>query len=290
MSFFDNSSAFPRGPAPLDLAGRLRLGRCFRTTADGRIAIADDGPRLFDRLRAFDRMALQARHTSARLIAVGPPPALVWDASGEDAADADGALRLHLPASVRPWARIAPCACCGSPGRIELRNRHDLDFLQVCALPGCPLDCWSDAVADLVQPSAAVPRSAPESVFPRLDGTALRLHATPRALPRLLTGLAEQGVAIRVALRTAEVTHARVFVPEIEDDEGDGGLLTVREATTVLQLALPAVRGFAIDGRDESRPLHVVGTHDAVLLTLSAAPCEAPAWREALFRTFPFLA
>ena len=83
-------------------------------------------------------------------------------------------------------------------------------------------------------------------------------------------------------LGTAEVCHSREFVPLRVT--GENALLTAWNDDTSVQLALSQVRSLVLNRRQSSWPLHVMGTDETVLLTLSAGASEreAAGWRSAL--------
>lgn len=61
------ASLVPTTVPPIAANALPRIGRCFATTADGRIPLTLDWARLFARLGRVPRVALQTRHARARL-------------------------------------------------------------------------------------------------------------------------------------------------------------------------------------------------------------------------------
>lgn len=277
-------SALPSSRRPAN------TGRCFRTTADGRIALVSDWTEIAGRLQPLDRIVIQTRNTSVRLIAVVSGAELARDLADAGPAAPAEHLRIHAPAAMAAWARLAPCACCGSPGRIEGSNSAGLDCLHLCPTAECPVTRWSAMLETLAAPSpsrSAASFSAIPVEFPRIRPQAHRVAGGSMAFARLCQLLSEHGIAMRVTLTTAESTHQRVFVPALENAEAD--VLTAREDSTVLQVAPPAVRGYAVEGDLAAPTLQVIGPGDALLFACGAAPGEASAWGDALRHVFPAL-
>lgn len=259
--------------------------RCFRTTADGRIPLATDWPALWAAAQQLPRTVVQTRHTSARLVAVGPLPALHPDRAGTFARFEAGSLELRLPYWAQAWGRLEPCMCCGSPGRIEILNTAGAEFLQLCAAPECPLPTWSDVLNRLAPASTVAvepPALAGGACLPLLADDAELVSSSPESLVPLLAGLADANVAIRCTLITGEARHERVFRPDYV--AFSGGLLTTHGDNVTSQLALPAVTALAAELTATGWSLHAAGPGGTQLLTFSAAsePVAARAWSAAL--------
>lgn len=259
---------------------------CFRTDAAGHIALARDWPALFQRASQLGEIALQSRHTYARLIHLGPPPALTWNAAGTIAHDEAGALRFDCAKWGAARGRLAVCDCCGSPGRIEVQNAHGAEFLQLCPLPATPPAHWAACLADLLPRGPFVP-VAPTRIltgFTLAPENARPLAATAAPLVDFLSRLVDTQVALRCTLATPEFAHRREFVPH--GLEVDSSLLSLGDLRITVQLALPGVRGLALDAAGDA--LHVVGPGGTLLLTVArlAAP---ELWAAALHATFPAL-
>ena len=286
----DDSAPLP-SPPPLTFGARLRRGRCFRTTADGRVALTDDWERLFGALAACDRLAVQTRHAYGRLIAVVPPPQLA-EPVGPWRSDTTGALRCRCETWHSAWARVEPCDCCGSAGRVEVHNRHGLDFLQLCALRRCQPDDWAACIGRALPAPDAAPAGAPvEGLVPRLLDPRRCHPLEPGAAALLAARLTGGEFPVAFTLHTPEIEHTREIIPTFELDD-PGRIATWRDGSTVAQLALPIVRGLAVDFHAAACPVHFIGLDDSVLLTLSGAEDEVASayWRTVVHEALPGLA
>lgn len=273
------------------LASRLSSSRCFRTTPDGRIPLRCDWPALFEALRRLPLVTVQTRHAAARLIATGPLPAFAWD--GDEAAlaaDTNGTLELHCAEWAQAWGRLEVCDCCDSPGRIDILNKGGADFLQFRGGTDCTLTAWSEIIATLA-PEGEAPDAVPSRGGPwlhLLSEDVLPLAASPEALAPLLAALGNEAIPVRCTLTTSEALHERVFRPRHVTVASE--ILTVHEPGITCQLALPAVRGLAVETLPGGPVLHAVGTGGTRLLTFSSAAPAGVAWNAALTAAFPELA
>lgn len=272
-----------------------RTGACFRTHADGRIALTSDWPALLREVRHAGRVAVQTRHATARLLAFSTLPGLplTLDSSRALLSDESGSLHCCFSRWARAWGWLRECPCCASPGRVELHNPAGVEFLQLTAAPGGDALAWSALLSTLVATSpvspATVPPAAPSAVaytLPRLVGAQARLPFHREALAAFLEAFGDEGLPIRFTLRTAELAHRRDFVPRtvVVDD----ATLYAGECGASVQLAWPAVREFALTSDATGSSLHLVGEDASVLLTLSAAadPIAALTWQGALRSAF----
>lgn len=270
-------------------------GRCFRTDADGRIALAADFPRLLRTLARVGRVAVQTRHASARLVAVVAPSSVLAYAGSSDAllAADDGVVRCQLGRWRRAWGFLSPCPCCSSPGRVEIQDETGAELLQFCALPGSDPHGWSDyldAVASPVESGAENPsgRGAGHGRLP-LPAAHVWLPFDLDGLLALLAALGSEGLAVRCTLRTGGACHARDLVPRCCHEQD--GLIDVGQPGAHFQLAAPAARGLAFTSDATGPALHVVGRDDTILLSFSAAldPLASTLWQRALGLAFPAL-
>lgn len=278
-------------PRSLDLPGRLRISRCFRTTPEGRIAVTDDWVKLLNAMTRLGPVALQTRHAYARMVAVTLVPQLSWCAQRRCAADAVRSLQFHFDHWQCAWARLAHCDCCGSPGRIEVCNEHGLDFLQVCALPECQVADWADFLADVTLEDSGkddvVGIPFESGGFARAPAQAALVSNDVDQLVRLLTRLSEDEGSVSCTLVTEAVCHRREF--SLNRVVAEDGVLTAGEGLSRFQLGLVASRRLAVTLREDGFHLHVVGADDALLLTLSGAAGASDnfLWKEALRAVFP---
>jgi len=258
--------------------------RCFRTDAQGRIPLRADWPALFSALSPLGEIAVQSRHTYARLVHLGPPPGIVWDEDALTGRDESGSLRLHAALWGRPYGRLAICSCCDAPGHIEIHNVHGGDILQLCPTAEVSPAAWAACLDPLVEPAAAGFPADRRTGFPLLPPGLHPLREEVGELSPLLAALGARRVPVRFLLRTPEIVHLREFTPRRVVT--DYPLLVATDFRTTLQLALPPVQSLAV-GPDLG--LHLAGPGGTLLLSLIGGACHAAAWRAALHAAFPSL-
>jgi len=274
--------AFTRLPLP---AASGTHPRCFRTDEAGRIPVIRDWRKLFAAARQLECVALETRHACARLIRLGPMPELAWDDRGHHAADEAGTLHLRCATWGEACGRLELCGCCASPGVIEVRNATGAPFLQLCPPPHSEPAAWADFLADVAAPPPAIVTGCdrPLAGFALLPDGLPALAGAAAALPGFLARLRDNGIRLRVLLRTPEMTQVGEFTPRWIN--GDQPLFCAGDDALTLQLALPAVQGFGL-GPDGS--LHVAGHGRTLLLSLTAAdPQDRRIWNDALGAAFP---
>ena len=244
-------------------------------------ASPDAGLRLRDDLEFLRRevarlpdLVVQLRHHDARLV------------TARSLSELGSGLRLPTRATGPVVGHSAPCACCGSPGRIALHDAADREFLQLCATADCAPSIWMDLLLDLLpRPADHARRSLaarPDRMHlpPSAWSDSAPFDADPRAaqaLCRVLNNVWSDPFALEIALRIPGASLAVPFAPDTGSVEH--GLLTLRSADATLQLLLPAVTRLRI------RPSGL----DPVLAVETRVPGErvtlrstAPAWRRAL--------
>ncbi len=276
------------------VCAQKKASRCFRTTSDGRIALVGNWLEMLVSARSLGRVAIQTRHAYARLVAFREVPEFLLCRKHGYAQSVDGSLRFHFDHWHRAWGRLAECDCCGTPGRLEVHNKHGLEFLQLCPIPGCEPADWARfleaAAEDYSGLSADVAGAAGGRVavsFPCLPAESQLISSNAYDVVPLLESLGGQGVAVRCSLRTAEAVHSRGFLTT-HVDVADG-VFTAGEKGARLQIGLPAVRGLALGTSPQGWTLHFTGPGDTSLLALTAS-AEADsqeAWRSALRDAFP---
>jgi hypothetical protein len=295
----DLSPLFEQPTRPVVTVSRGAASRCFRTTPDGRIPLVPGWPAIFEAARFLGRIAVQTRHAYARIVATVELPAFAWASDLRGAAAADGSLQLQLDDRHRAWGRLAECECCGTSGRLELRNEHDLEFLQLCPLPEYAPGRWAGFLDEIAASRTSSTWSGETDVggsrgrvpcsFPSIPTHALTLARDAHVLAPLLAALGDAGIPLRCQLVTREARHTREFTAQqvaVTD-----GLLTAGERGSRFQLGLPVVRSLALSDADDVWVLHVGGPDDTSLLALTSGddPAADAAWRSALRRAFPVL-
>ncbi len=266
-----------------------RTSRPFVTDATGRFTVTPDWQAVLRALGALDCVALQTRHTYARLIHCDRLPHLAWDEAGERALAPAGVLSLRTQHWHSANGRIDLCPCCGTTGRIEFVNPFGGDFLQVC--PG--LEVRPHEWAHLLTPFAERAWRAPEApaphagqiAFPLLPANVAWTPVSQASLRELFGALPSLEIPLRFTLRTPEATHSRIFRPS--SCEMDSPLLTLGDGETTLQVAPPGVRGLSLDA--STATLSLVGSDRTVLLTVAPADEASPEWLNVLHARHPSL-
>ncbi len=288
----DHRSDFSR---PLALVTRVRIGRCFRTASDGRIPLTGDWAELLRAARRLGPVALQTRHACARFIVIAEMPALTISRQEEGGHDESGALHCHFSDWGVASGYLRACTCCASPARLELRNRHGAEFMQLCGLPESSPLAWSDFFAEhcrAAETGLAWPAASSSTVFGYmcLARSLARFPFRVEALTTLFEAFGDERVPLLCTLRTSEVVHRREIVPSHLSH--DGTILSAGEDGARLQIALPTVHAFALTCHHERYSLHLLGTDDAVILTLAAGTgaLAETSWHGALFSLFPSVA
>lgn len=272
-------------PSQLPSSGSFAArGRCFRTDAAGRIALTRDWPEIFRRMQLLPQIALQTRHTYARLIHLGPAPDVTWDETGQHGRDDAGTLRLNADLWGNAWGRLMLCACCDSPGYIDILNARGGDILQFCAAQNTAPLAWARCLEGLVDARGGLSLDGKFAGFPMIPHEVTPQREAVDALPAFLTALGDEQVPVRFLLRTPEVSHLRDFIPRRVTL--DYPLLTATDFRSTLQLALSPVRGVAA-APDLS--LHLAGPGDTLLLSLGCAAEHAELWRAVVQAAFPQL-
>lgn len=217
--------------------------------------------------------------------------------------DREGVFHFSFEEWGGAWGQLTPCECCGSFGRVSVRNRAGQEFMQLCAMAGSELASWGaflDAAASggirETADAARAGEAANESIaswvagLPRIPGDSEWVGADAGDLAGIIAVLQHEKLPVRWTLRGAEFCHTRVFAPEAHELAGGGRVLSVRgPAAETIQLGVPMVRALAVGSRASDCPLHVAGPDNARLLTLSAADGreEAALWRVIMRNYFP---
>lgn len=266
-------------------AAPASTGRCFRTHADGRIALTRDWLVLLRESRRASRLALQTRHGSARLVAFATQAELsvFSDPTRVVFGDAAGSLHCCVARWAQAWGWLRECACCGSPGRIEVHNAAGGEFLQLTAAPGGDAAAWSDYLGAVVGTGdgPALTEEPGGFALPRLVGAQARQPFQRDGFIALLQAFGDEELPLKFILRTAEIAHRRDICPRtiLADD----AMLHLGDTSASFQLAWPAVHELALTSDALGPALHLVDAQGAVLVSLSAAadPLAAATWRRA---------
>jgi hypothetical protein len=277
----DNAGGFSRVLSPSSEAVS-RVSRCYRTSAEGRIALRPDWPLLLETARGLGRVVVQTRHVFARLIAVTDVPGFAVREDGGAVCAEDGTLGFRFSEWRRAWGWLTACPCCGSPARLEVWNARSLPFLQICAPARGGLEGWAgvldalatgaDAADDDDAPSAPSPGAG--GFFPKTPRDAHAMRFDEDLLLELLASLDSHDLPVRWILRTPEACHAREFAPRRAGIAQRA--LTIKDgAGHTLQLGLPAARSLSI-GTGASRSLYIGGRDDSLLVEM--APPADPAF------------
>ncbi|MDQ8181205.1 hypothetical protein [Pelagicoccus sp. SDUM812005] len=253
---------------------------CLRTHSDGTIPLNCSPLDLFNQAAPrFDNLYLQSKHDFARLVAIIEPPTLDWVEIGSFAYSPDHRFILHPAATSQLLSRVQHCDCCGSPGRVELRNEHGQERLQLCAPNQIPAYQWGRYVQALSQTKMPVPATGTPRPFPRIPGNTTELPFHPFLLATLLSLLSDQGRSVEVTLVNEVSSNRRPLKPDIVEVEDT--LLTCSSPLSSLQLDLAAVEKLSLALTAKGAPqLYASGPDRSQLLLLEAA--DTPEDRRAL--------
>lgn len=257
---------FPRPATPA--SSSRALGRCFRTDAEGNIALARDWHGLLTRARRFDRLIFQTRNSCVRLITLAALPPLTWSTTRDCARDDQGDLTLNLAHWAHARARLSHCSCCGSPGKIQIFDTAGTECLQLCAHPDIePVD-WADFLSPWIAPLNATPYNTPSGVF----HPGRRFTSRPGAvdhdvalLPVLFGLFARSEASFDCDLHLPAVTQRRRISPGRISCQH--GLLTVADGVHTLQIVLPALSRLSV----QPRHIHLIGHDGNSVLSLHPA-------------------
>ena len=286
----DNAGGFSRALLhPTEAVSRV--SRCYRTSAEGRIALQPDWPLLLETARGLGRVVLQTRHVFARLIAVTEVPGFAVREDGGAVCAKDGTLGFRFSEWWRAWGWLTACPCCGSPARVEVWNARSLPFLQICAPAQGGLEGWAgvlDALATDTEDDDALAASALTAgeFLPKTPRDAHAMRFDEDLLLELLASLDNHDLPVQWILRTPEACHAREFAPRRAGIAQRA--LTIKDGVGhTLQLGLPAARSFAI-GTGASRSLYIGGQDDSLLVEMAppADPAFETIWRAVVHGVF----
>ncbi|MDQ8202585.1 hypothetical protein [Pelagicoccus sp. SDUM812003] len=261
----------PTTPAPASHQ-QAHAPICFRTDADGRITIPRNWIHTFDlSAENFESIYLQTKHAFARLVALTKPPILNWNHERGFAGSGDNRLLIRPDSHASLAGRVQTCDCCSSPGRIEFRNPHGQEFLQICAPQTVPPSEWAHYIKTLIEsPEEDEAVHLALDQFPAVPDTATLLSLHPYSLATFLQLLAENDAAIEVTLANCESTHRRRI--QIETIELSDDAIGVYSELASFQLGLRAARSLHCDARSAKRPiLYIAGPDDAQLLAIEPA-------------------
>jgi hypothetical protein len=251
--------------------------RRFRTDTEGNIPLARDWFGLLNQTRRFDRVVIQTRNTCVRLITLGSAPALAWSLGCGLARDDRSGLTLRPSRLGQALGRLAHCTCCGSAGNIRFFDMTGVECIQLCAHPDTEPASWADFLAPFTAPLNATHHPLPSGLF--CTGADFKVHPDtvlhdPGLLFVLLDLFAGNNTPLACTLHTPGAIQHRALIPRrISSLQG---LLTVTDATTTLQIVLPALRHLAV----HPSKIDLVGIDGTSLLTLSPAgdPPAARLW------------
>ncbi len=286
----DHTDGFLRAhffPAPV----ALRASRCYRTSAEGRIALRPDWLSLLETARGLGRVVVQTRHAFARLIAVVEIPGFVVREDGGAACANDGTMSFRFAGWRSAWGWLTACPCCGSPARVEAWNARGLPFFQICAPAQGGLDGWTevfDALATEAGEDDPPDASPVESLgaLPKTPGDAYAVPFDEDLLMELLAALDRRDLPVQWILRTPEASHAREFVPRRAGIAQRA--LTIKDGLgQTLQVGLPAASALAV-GAGASRSLFIAGRDGSILVEMAppSAPSLASGWGAAVHEVF----
>ena len=110
-------------------------GLIIATNDEGLIALKSDFVELFGRLASLPEYYLQTRHAYTTLIAKRRHVELRSIKNTNLITDCEESIQLDGKSNHRMYAHVSRCGCCGSQGRIEVRNKYNFEVLQICCPP-----------------------------------------------------------------------------------------------------------------------------------------------------------
>ena len=243
-----------------------RRGLIIATDDEGLIALKPDFVELFRRLTVLPEYYLQTRHAHATLVASRRQIELRCIGSTNLISDYEKSLQLDRTKNHSINARVSRCKCCGSPGRIEVRNKHNLEVLQICCSPRTKALEWGKIIsASSMEEAGCHVRSYKED-YPFIPKSAKKIFRHPSRLTKFFELLRERSIAFVATLETDGVIHREKILAE--KIECSAEILIVKGSSQTLRLDLAAALSlFSLDA-DGSNTIYVAGDQNVQLLSI----------------------
>ena len=252
-----------------------RRGLTIETNEDGLIALKPDFVELFRRLNFLPEYYLQTRHAYATLIARRRKIELRFIESTNIIADCEKSLQLDRTSNHRMYARVARCECCESPGRIEVRNKRNLEVLQICCSPLVRALDWGKIIAASSLEEAECHVRIDRERYPLIPKLSKKVASDPSQITKFFELLRERSIAFVATLETDGIIHSeRILAKKINCS---GGVLIIEGFAKTLRLNLAAALSlFSVDANGFTT-IYVAGDQNVLLLsikTLSATKSD----------------
>ena len=252
-----------------------RRGLTIETNEDGLIALKPDFVELFRRLNFLPEYYLQTRHAYATLIARRRKIELRFIESTNIIADCEKSLQLNRTSNHRMYGRISHCDCCGSPGRIEVRNKRNLEVLQICCSPLIKALDWGKIIAASSMEEAECHIRIDRESYPFIPKLGKKVARDPSQITKFFELLHERSIAFVATLETDGIIHSERILAERISCSAE--VLIIQGFAKTLRLNLAAALSlFSVDA-DGFTTIYVAGDQNVLLLsikTLSATKSD----------------
>ena len=245
---------------------RDRHGLIIATNDEDLIALKPEFVELFRRLTVLPEYYLQTRHAHATLVASRSQIELRCIGSTNLISDCEKSLQLDRTKNHSIYARVSRCECCGSPGRIEVRNKHDLEVLQICCSPRTKALEWGKIILESSMEEAGCHVRSDKEDYPFIPKSAKKIFRHPSRLTKFFELLRERSIAFVATLATDGVIHKEKILAE--KIECSAEILIVKGPSQTLRLDLAAALSlFSLDA-DSSNTIYVAGDQNVQLLSI----------------------
>ena len=241
-------------------------GLIIATNDEGLIALKPDFVELFRRLTFLPECYLQTRHANATLIARKRKIELRCIESTNLITDCEKSLQLDRTINHRMYARVSHCECCGSPGRIEVRNKRNLEVLQICCSPIVKAVDWGKIIAASSIKEAKCHIRTDRERYPFIPKLAKKVARGPSQMTKFFELLHEQSITFVATLETDGVIHSeRILAEKIECSDDT---LIIQGSAQTLRLDLVAALSLFSVNADGSSTIYVAGDQNVQLLSI----------------------
>lgn len=241
-------------------------GLIIATNDEGLIALKPDFVELFSQLTSLPEYYLQTRHAYTTLIARRRHVELRSIKNTNLISDCEESIQLDRTSNHRMYAHVSRCECCGSPGRIEVRNKHNLEVLQICCPPIVKAIDWGKIIALSSMEEGVSHFRSDREHYSFIPKSAKKISSHPSQITKFFEFLRERSIAFVATLETDGVIHReKILAERIEcSDE----ILIVKGTSQTLRLDLAAALSlFSLDV-DGSNTIYVAGDQNVQLLSI----------------------
>ncbi|MDQ8207192.1 hypothetical protein QEH52_06715 [Coraliomargarita sp. SDUM461003] len=215
---YNNRSGFTFPEAPYS-----RLRYCFETTREGYIPLMDHWDYVLNCLSRLPELFVQLDQACGRMTVRLQRDDLLASIAGQFSSSA------LIPAPdyegwERATAKLEACACCGSPGGVQLLNEYGAQFLQLSASNDLAPSGWASVLGDIALDAPLPERGAtvPSRDWGRLlcpDAAIEQSYCGGNCFPPLAAAN-KVGLPLEVTARRYEVSLVHTYVFERFEREG----------------------------------------------------------------------